>query len=466
MIYAIVVAVAVIFCIGLVCFFRAAKKQGPVAGLRPKAPAKEGPERPPRFTREQYEAGLLHREKTLRQALSAALADRATNKLGRLEIELETVCEKLASIELSWKQAQPRFEEIRAALSRLRNELPDQPFAKAFEHLQVGDFEAVELFCDRLAGRFDSNSNLAALAVYQAGVLAEGRIDFFGAMKYYRRAVALKQDNPDYLRAAGMMARLLGEDREAKPWLEKYLQFKRQEGDESLDLALAQHELALILDRTGLNNQAEPLYRQSMAIREKIQGKDHPDLGPVLHDLAALYESSGRYEQSARLYKRSIELTEKGLGADYPRIGQSLDRLAGLYEEMEQEELALPLYSRALEIKKRVLGEDHPDVWAILNSLAGLYRLEGKPDQAEAMYQRSLAIAEKALGKDHPNLAVILNNLAELYNELGRTAEAEQFQERAFALFEFGGPHDDFVEMEKDHEFDIEEVRNQKVAGK
>jgi len=60
---------------------------------------------------------------------------------------------------------------------------------------------------------------------------------------------------------------------------------------------------------------------------------------------------------------------------------------------------------------------------------------------------------------------VVLNNLAELYSEMGQEEKAEHFQERAFALFELPGGGGDFVEMEKDHEIDVDDEKNQTIAG-
>ena len=45
---------------------------------------------------------------------------------------------------------------------------------------------------------------------------------------------------------------------------------------------------------------AEPLYKRSLAIREKALGPDHPDVAMSLNNLAAFYRAQGRYADAER----------------------------------------------------------------------------------------------------------------------------------------------------------------------
>ena len=59
---------------------------------------------------------------------------------------------------------------------------------------------------------------------------------------------------------------------------------------------------------------AEPLYQRSLAIREKVLGRDHPEVANSLSTLAELYRTQGRYADAEPLYKRSLAIREKALG--------------------------------------------------------------------------------------------------------------------------------------------------------
>ena len=61
----------------------------------------------------------------------------------------------------------------------------------------------------------------------------------------------------------------------------------------------------------GRYAEAEPLYRRSLAIREKQLGPDHPDVATSLNNLADLYRSMGRYAEAEPLYRRSLAIREK-----------------------------------------------------------------------------------------------------------------------------------------------------------
>ena len=207
----------------------------------------------------------------------------------------------------------------------------------------------------------------------------------------------------------------------------------------------------------GRYAEAEPLYKRSLAIREKALGPDHPDVGDSLNNLAELYRAQGRYAEAEPLYKRSLAIAEKALGPDHPDVGAALNNLAALYEAQGRYAEAEPLYQRSLAICEKALGPDHPDVGTALNNLAVLYQAQGRYAEAEPLYQaqprhlregagarpprrrhraqqpgravpgpgplrrgRAALQArpghpEKALGPDHPDVGTALNNLAALY---------------------------------------------------
>jgi tetratricopeptide (TPR) repeat protein len=79
---------------------------------------------------------------------------------------------------------------------------------------------------------------------------------------------------------------------------------------------------------------AEPLYKRSLAIREKALGPDHPDVAFALINLGALYYNKGRYANAEPVFKRSLEIREKALGPDHPDVAASLNNLANLYDKL------------------------------------------------------------------------------------------------------------------------------------
>jgi esterase/lipase superfamily enzyme/tetratricopeptide (TPR) repeat protein len=194
--------------------------------------------------------------------------------------------------------------------------------------------------------------------------------------------------------------------------------------------------LAALYQYQGRYADAEPLYKRSLAIREKALGPNHPDVGTLLNNLAELYRVQGRYADAEPLYKRGLAIREKALGPNHPDVGTSLNTLAALYLAQGRYADAEPLYKRGLAIYEKALGPDHPFVGTSLNNLAELYQTQGRYADAEPLLKRSLAILEKALRPDHPDVGTSLNNLAALYRAQGRYAAAEPLYKRSLAIAE------------------------------
>ena len=76
-------------------------------------------------------------------------------------------------------------------------------------------------------------------------------------------------------------------------------------------MATSLNNLAELYRDQGQYAQAEPLYKRSLAIREKALGPDHPDVATSLNNLAVLYNAQGQYAQAEPLYKRSLAIERR-----------------------------------------------------------------------------------------------------------------------------------------------------------
>jgi tetratricopeptide (TPR) repeat protein len=78
------------------------------------------------------------------------------------------------------------------------------------------------------------------------------------------------------------------------------------------------NDLGTIHYNLGQYAVAEPLYKRSLAIREKTLGQDHAEVATVLNNLGELYRAEERYAEAEPLLKRSIAIRNKTLGPDDP----------------------------------------------------------------------------------------------------------------------------------------------------
>jgi CHAT domain-containing protein/Tfp pilus assembly protein PilF len=228
-----------------------------------------------------------------------------------------------------------------------------------------------------------------------------------------------------------------GRYEEAIPLARQALELREKAlGPDHPDVAQALNNLAALLHEKGDYEGAEPLCRRALAIREKALGPDHPDVALSLNNLAGVLREKGDYGGAELLDRRALAIREKVLGPYHPDVAQSLDNLGELLQEKGDYEGAEPLCRRALAIRETVLGPDHPDVALSLNNLAELLQAEGDLAGAELALRRTLAIREKVLGPDHPDVALTLNNLAGVLQAKGDYAAAAPLFGRALAIRE------------------------------
>ena len=243
------------------------------------------------------------------------------------------------------------------------------------------------------------------------------------------REKALGPEHPDVAISLNNLALLLlrhqGRYAEAEPLYKRALAIRRKR---SVPIIPTSRSRSTIWLCSTTARSATPRPSRSTSARWRSTRKRSVPSIPTsrlsLNNLAELYRAQGRYAEAEPLYKRSLAIKEKALGPEHPDVAKVLNNLAFLYDNQGRYADAESVYRRALAISEKALGPEHPLVANSLNNLALLYRNQGRYADAEPLYKRSLAIFEKALGPDHPNVAASLNNLANLYKDQGRYAEA------------------------------------------
>jgi len=398
-----------------------------------------------RITLEEHEAGLHRLEERLRKERTDSIY-KQQGQGQQLEIELDGVWDKIANLQQSFEEEKQRRVAAIKALERFKSELPGTRLNQARAQLQSGDAKAAEELFDDIV---EKGSTSVALAAYQSGQLAENRSDFTKSMQQYQKALTLEENNPDYLLAAGNMARVLGHYQKAQHWFEGLLHLRKVEAKETVELAQAQDRLASVAQDQGRYEEAEELFRQALEIDEKTIGRDHPDYSTRLNNLAVAVRAQGRYEEAEELYRQALKIDEETIGRDHPDYSTRLNNLAvavraqGRYEEAEK------LYRQALIIDEKTIGNDHPGYARHINNLALVVKLLGRHKEAEELYRQALEIDKETIGRDHPRYAIHLSNLALLVHAQGRDEEAERLFLQVQQILEetIGMDHPDYATL-------------------
>ncbi len=106
-------------------------------------------------------------------------------------------------------------------------------------------------------------------------------------------------------------------------------------------------------DKLGHYADAEPLYKRSLAAREKALGPDHPYVALSLTNLAELYARQGRLAEAAPLYERALQIRETALGPNHPRVATSMEGYATLLRKTDRNDEAVELETRARAIRAK-----------------------------------------------------------------------------------------------------------------
>ena len=219
---------------------------------------------------------------------------------------------------------------------------------------------------------------------------------------------------------------------EAERFLQRALSIRKKEDAEAARTICA---LARLEQSRGNRDQAERRYRQSLAIREKILGKDHPDVAESLNGLASVIglRNIGEAEQSAR---RSLSIREKALGKTDPDVAESLSTLVEVTMDIGKPKEVDSNLQRAIAIRENSLGQSHPDLAESLIAMGLFLDKRSQCRDAEAPIQRAIPILEKAYGANHPVVARSYLALAAVIAGQGRAPEFEEWSNRAIAILE------------------------------
>src|SRR5882672_4833709 len=115
------------------------------------------------------------------------------------------------------------------------------------------------------------------------------------------------------------------------------------------------------------NSRFVPLFLVLLMADGNTLSQDVQQVGKLSEQIQTLYKE-GKYDEAIPIAKQALEIREKALGPEHPSTATSLNSLAVLYVSMGAYAKAEPLYQRALKIKEKALGPEHPGTALSLNN--------------------------------------------------------------------------------------------------
>ncbi|HPC82477.1 MAG TPA: serine/threonine-protein kinase [Thermoanaerobaculaceae bacterium] len=234
--------------------------------------------------------------------------------------------------------------------------------------------------------------------------------------------------------------------------------------------------LGRIHNNLGMPDKACLLLEESLALQERLSGRDDAAVLPVLLPLASAYADQGMLERARDTYERAgvlarrhgkrqreadaliglastearlgraaqaeatgraaLSLAEAAYGPDARQFAAAASNLAVTLLDRGQPAAAEPLLVQALATLDRLDAPDSPDTARVVLNLATARKDMGHFADAETLYRRSLDSLERRFGPSHPQTALACNDLGVVLFELGRLAEAEAEYRRAVDIGE------------------------------
>lgn len=166
----------------------------------------------------------------------------------------------------------------------------------------------------------------------------------------------------------------------------------------------SQLNLAVVrLFKEGKFEEALPLAKRDLELREAALGADHESVQSARLNLADLYLALKKYGEARKIVEGLLKTHQQTVGLEDAATAVFLYKLAVLayaQRDFGQAETAL---KRALGIREKVFGPNHEEFAGSLYALAEYYRLTRKYDVAQPLYEQAALLREKLLGREHPD---------------------------------------------------------------
>jgi serine/threonine-protein kinase len=166
-------------------------------------------------------------------------------------------------------------------------------------------------------------------------------------------------------------------------------------GKDNINVADCLDQLGALADYRNEYKNAEKLLLQSLAIKKQLLGMNDPETATTLDFMAQNYVQAGQntkgaeaeseYAKAEPLFKQALAIRQKVLGQADPLTTRELNNLALLYEHQKRFNEAEPLYKQVIETYKQTVGPNDPELITPLQDYADLLRETGRASEARAL---------------------------------------------------------------------------------
>ena len=189
--------------------------------------------------------------------------------------------------------------------------------------------------------------------------------------------------------------------------------------------------------------QSNPTQSQQDAQTTSVAAQDELNEAARLNQTVVKLFGERKFDEALPVAKRVLEIRERLLGGDHQLVASALSNLAAIYLEKKKSGEADPLFRRALAILEKS-GEGEGSLASDVNAQLGLLKLWGEDyKESEQFFLRALAIREKLDGTEGVSLLPALFNLTDVYFLRRNYDASRDTLARALAILEKQPPRKD-----------------------
>jgi tetratricopeptide (TPR) repeat protein len=210
---------------------------------------------------------------------------------------------------------------------------------------------------------------------------------------------------------------------------------KKHFPEDELSIALAEHEIAIILHNMGKYSEALEYFDSSLTKSTKIYTKNHPLIAEQLANLANTYAEMKETDKAISTLKQVTETLENFYPNAHTDTGFSYVYLGNAQLDAKDYEAARKNFEQALAIDAQLSQSDSHLKLGALNGLALIYRFTEQYQKSKQAFSDLLTLITDEYGIEHPRRAIVLANTIPVEVALKNNQKAKENGEEAIKIF-------------------------------
>jgi CHAT domain-containing protein/tetratricopeptide (TPR) repeat protein len=196
-----------------------------------------------------------------------------------------------------------------------------------------------------------------------------------------------------------------------KIWREALAIDEKLFGTNTVHITRRLHMLGGVYRDRGDYERGEPLLLRALELREKFYGPEHGETAQVVNSLGRLKGQAGDFAAAMSYLSRAFQIFEKRGKHSREQLAATASALSWVHLSIGDYEQAERYIRRSLEVRKELHGWEHNSVVGSLREIAALHRAEKQFDKAEVALREALRIRDKLLGTNHITRCDLLGDL-------------------------------------------------------